>query len=63
MKPARTRPAPNLADYVKPRTVSTSDRSAWVIISAWQREGLVSVKPISGDAAIVEITAKGREAK
>lgn len=61
MRTPRQRAAPTLAEYATPKAVLVIDRH-WEQIITWQRQGLVSVKPISKDRATVELTEKGRAA-
>jgi hypothetical protein len=52
---------PLLSDFIVPKPVISRDRDIWRRIGERQRAGLVSVRPISKDAATVELTQKGRE--
>ena len=57
-----TRKPLTLADFRTPKNFSPADKSQWTTIARWQREGMLTVKPLNAQSAMVELTAKGIEA-
>ena len=53
---------PKLSDFAQPKQVATGQADVWRQLAAWQREGLLSIKPNSSECATVSLTEAGQAA-